>query len=101
AQELGALGGREAPGCRRNGDSRGGGRGSRTPAVPVSTRRVKAGQKVHQWPQGNYISLRSGGNGGLASGRGSARGDSPSLLHGMLNEAGQRTEESYPGSVVG
>src|ERR1017187_5673414 len=41
---------------------------------------VKAAQKVHQWPQGNYISLRSGGNGGLASGRGSARGDSLWLL---------------------
>src|ERR1035437_7230990 len=62
---------------------------------------VKAAQKVHQWPQGNYISLRSGGNGGLASGRGSARGKSPSLLHGMLNLAEQRTEQSYPGSVGG
>lgn len=44
------------------------------------THGVKAAQKVHQWPQGNYISLRSGGNGGLASGRGSARGNSLSLL---------------------
>ena len=42
---------------------------------------VKAAQKVHQWPQGKYISLRVGGNGGLASGRGSARGISASPLH--------------------
>src|ERR1019366_2559354 len=36
---------------------------------------VKAGQKVHQWPQRKHISLRVGGNGGLASGRERARGD--------------------------
>jgi len=42
---------------------------------------VKAAQKVHQWPQGKYISLRVGGNGGLASCRGSARGISASPLH--------------------
>src|ERR1039457_3189048 len=59
---------------------------------------VKAAQKVHQWPQGKYISLMVGGNGGLASGRGSARGISPSLLHGTSNVAEQRTEQSYPGS---
>src|ERR1017187_5056601 len=33
--------------------------------------------------------------------QGEREGELPSLLHGMLNEAGQRTEESYPGSVVG
>jgi hypothetical protein len=44
-------------------------------------RAVKAAQKVHQWPQGKYISLMVGGNGGLASGRGSARGISASPLH--------------------
>jgi hypothetical protein len=37
----------------------------------------------------------------LACCRGSARGISPSLLHGVLNVAEQRTEQSYPGSVVG
>ncbi len=39
---------------------------------------VKAGPKVHQWPQGKYVSLRVGRNGGLASVRGSTRGISPS-----------------------
>ncbi len=37
----------------------------------------------------------------LAACRGSARGISPSLLHGVLNVAEQRTEQSYPGSVGG
>src|ERR1039457_1666881 len=32
---------------------------------------------------------------------GEREGISPSLLHGMLNEAEQRTEQSYPGSVGG
>jgi predicted ATPase len=40
-----------------------------------ATTSVKAGQKVHQWPQRKHISLRVGGNGGLASGRERARGD--------------------------
>ncbi len=37
----------------------------------------------------------------LAACRGSARGISPSLFHGVLNVAEQRTEQSYPGSVGG
>ncbi len=37
----------------------------------------------------------------LACCRGRARGISPSLLHGVLNVAEQRTEQSYPGSVGG
>ena len=34
---------------------------------------VKAGEKVHQWPERKCISWRGRGNRGLASGRGSAR----------------------------
>ena len=57
------------------------GRGTRS---DIRTRpSVKAGPKVHQWPQGKYVSLRVGKNGGLASVRGSARGISLSLLHGV------------------
>src|SRR5271170_1513055 len=49
---------------------------------------VKAGRKVHQWARV-----------GLASGRGSARGNSPSLVHGTpSSRAAIRESQSYPGS---
>lgn len=71
-------------------------------AYAISGDFVKAGRKVHQWPQRKYISLRSGGNGGLASGRGSARGISPSLVHAVSSSrAAIRESQSYPGSVGG
>ena len=77
----------------------------RTPSgvisILLSSASVKAAQKVHQWPQGKYISLRVGGNGGLASGRGARGGAPPRYCMECLNEAEQRTEQSYPGSVVG
>ncbi len=46
--------------------------------MEATLKSVKAGPKVHQWPQGKYVSLRVGRNGGLASVRGSTRGISPS-----------------------
>ncbi|HEY6418773.1 MAG TPA: sigma-54 factor interaction domain-containing protein [Candidatus Binataceae bacterium] len=66
---------------------------------------VKAGEKVHQWPERKCISWRGRGNRGWAFGRGSARGITPgitpSLLQRITNVVEQRAEQSYPGSRGG
>ena len=62
---------------------------------------VKAGEKVHQWPERKCFDWRGRENRGLASGRGSARGITPSLLQRITNVVEQRGEQSYPGSRGG
>jgi hypothetical protein len=62
---------------------------------------VKAGEKVHQWPERKCIRWRGRGNRGLVSGRGSARGIAPSLLQRISNVVEQRAEQSYAGSRGG